>query len=528
MPIDDVNYLYEHSVNDSFMFFVDSGTRDRTFFPEPSEYVVTFEEPLKLVYGLDILDAAMPNTMYNIDEDNRTLTFMLMKSSRKDDNDPNWLRTLGDIMYCIIAEQQENLKFRERFNSHVDMDVYVINQAEWDAHPEFVRYMENPLSPDSPPFEQEPYSFFIILSRFVDVSMARLSNNSSVTSLQVYFVSMGETYVVDGTEPLAALITSLQGQDVAYFVRKTPETGWCVTVSRNVAVPESHGSAGVVLSNIAIDTDPVLSFHFQKRTVTLEVGTYNINSLQDDLQIELSSYDIYVSGTDRAESNDLTKQGRIMFSQRDWPFVLNMDASDMYENLGFEMYTRPGSQEYVHVQFNDNKRLYGSKFDEQMVRYKLKAPGNVNLLGMRYIRLRCKEIEDHLSSSATFSSLSTGIGVFKLQDMRDVTNLRFDYLTFLRKPFHPIGKLSRLSLRFETPRGDKYDFKGFNHNILISIKYFAPSMTRAFKQSSLNPNYDPDYIRYVSNLAQFSQIDEEEEAESTDDEDDYEEEDSDS
>jgi len=70
MTIDDVLYLQQNGEEDSMMVFVDSATRDYTFYPTPSDYVVNFDEPIKMVTGLDVLDASIPASMYNVDTDN--------------------------------------------------------------------------------------------------------------------------------------------------------------------------------------------------------------------------------------------------------------------------------------------------------------------------------------------------------------------------------------------------------------------------------------------------------------------------
>ena len=526
MTIDDVNYLYEHSVKDSFMLFIDSATRNRAFYPDPNEYVITFEEPLKLVYGLDILDAAMPNTMFNIDVHNNNVTLMIMRSNAVQPDvlnadgdviqkvvDVTAMQNLGLTMHGLIAEQQDNVLFKSKFNSYDNFDAFIVDNGDWIAHPELEIYLTDPVDLANPPTNPVNETFIILVSRFVVVKMTPMSSiPAGGRSMYVSdpdtatFVARGETYIIDRNSNLD-LLAFLNGENDAVSVRQRDDR-WEVTVSRNIATPAAYGGAGEVLSRIDPLSEPVICFVLEKRTMYAEIGTYDINTLQGELQGEFANNDMYIIGTDKAESTDLTKQGRMMFMNTNWPFVFNMDWSTMYENLGFDSYAKEGMTAYDIMHFNDNKRMFASIFNVYKGRFEVKAPGNINLLGTRYVTLRCKEIEDHLSSSVTFNAYSTGIGLFKLQDVRDVTNLRFDFSTFLRKPFHPIGKLSRLTFKFETPRGNKYDFKGFNHNILISIKYLSPNMSRAFTQSSLNPNYDPDYLRYVTNLAHFAQVDE--------------------
>ncbi|GAQ90710.1 hypothetical protein KFL_006770030 [Klebsormidium nitens] len=65
--IDDVQFLLENSVEETYLFIVDSGTRDRTIYPEPNLYAVTFDSPFQNVIGIDIIDGTIPRTQYAVD-----------------------------------------------------------------------------------------------------------------------------------------------------------------------------------------------------------------------------------------------------------------------------------------------------------------------------------------------------------------------------------------------------------------------------------------------------------------------------
>jgi hypothetical protein len=75
-------------------------------------------------------------------------------------------------------------------------------------------------------------------------------------------------------------------------------------------------------------------------------------------------------------------------------------------------------------------------------------------------------------------------------------NLRFDFVNITRKPFHPIGKLAKLTLAFETKTGELYDFKGVDHVLLLSIRYYAPKHVTRLPISRLNPYYTPNILEY--------------------------------
>ena len=135
------------------------------------------------------------------------------------------------------------------------------------------------------------------------------------------------------------------------------------------------------------------------------------------------------------------------------------------------------------------------------VAYRLTPPGIVNLFGERYILLRIDELEDHIYGSYSYGNNVPGIGLFKMaSSLGSVTSLRFDFVNFTKKPFHPIGKLSKITIKFMTSGGDLYDFKGVDHHLIFSFKFLVPApKNTTMTQSILNPQYNPDLVSYMAN-----------------------------
>ena len=77
MSIEDINYLYKNSVKDNAIIFIESDKRDKNVYPTPSEYTITFDNPFRYVYGLEIIDASIPRTMYQIDKTNNNLKIVI-------------------------------------------------------------------------------------------------------------------------------------------------------------------------------------------------------------------------------------------------------------------------------------------------------------------------------------------------------------------------------------------------------------------------------------------------------------------
>jgi hypothetical protein len=77
MSIEDINYLYKNSIKDNAIIFIESHKRNKSIYQTPSEYSILFDNPFKYVYGVEILDASIPRTMYQIDKTNNNLKIVL-------------------------------------------------------------------------------------------------------------------------------------------------------------------------------------------------------------------------------------------------------------------------------------------------------------------------------------------------------------------------------------------------------------------------------------------------------------------
>jgi hypothetical protein len=62
----DVNFIRDRCEKDTVSVVIDGNLRDMRAYPDPSSFVVNLLEPIKLVYGYDILDATIPSSMYNV------------------------------------------------------------------------------------------------------------------------------------------------------------------------------------------------------------------------------------------------------------------------------------------------------------------------------------------------------------------------------------------------------------------------------------------------------------------------------
>jgi len=210
-------------------------------------------------------------------------------------------------------------------------------------------------------------------------------------------------------------------------------------------------------------------------------------------------------------SNPPELSNRIIFTCKN-PFILDMNQSTLAETLGCSLNIDITNDGILYKYFNNYQgniqflKMYHSIFNPISGLYEITTPGIVFFIGERYIVIRSPEIEEHAFGSMGYNNYNQGIAKFKVSGV-GFNEERVELTKIPTREFHPIGKLSKITFRFETVDGNPYDFKGINHNITYLIKYYKPKMinVQEFK-SLLNPNYKSNFneYRYLNEDQQMS------------------------
>ena len=479
MSIEDVGYLIDNSDVDSTTFFVDSALRDRNVWPTPAEFCTSFEEPFRLVTGIEVLDAAIPSTMYVVDQYTDTLVTGVITNAGGSSMTIQSLMSIG----------QNIPAFQGYMGLSQSSDALVCTSVAWDGL--------------SPALVQTATPFDLITQC-----------TSGATSTDTIYIAMVLTVL--SAVPMYSNVGNQYNKDSSY-------TCFTIVNQGNYAFLTSSATAGVVdaVNNgrifIAPDqTFQMLDFYqidshtaqdirdnllyeleIHTNVLQLERQNYDINSLMLQLGSVLSSCNVSVSST-TSGTVDMASKYKFVGTNE---FFLDMQRSTCNVILGFDQYAQPSDSNgsYTKIWCKGNDQLFLSQFDSDSGTYALVGPGVVDVSGVKYLLLRCQEIEDFMPRNARSSD--PGIGMFKLADTNDVTHLRFDFVSLKRKPIHPIGKLTRMTFRFEMSNGVLYDFKGVNLQMLLMVKFLSPGVGtdagKRFNGSILNPEYTPDYMKYM-------------------------------
>jgi hypothetical protein len=467
--IEDIEYLKEHCENDSAVIYIDSSDRQRQFDPFPEQYTISFNQPFKLVTGFDVLDASIPTTMWNIDKYNGTLAITNCTVPTSTIN-----KQLAKIYFDEIKDIStfSNLFERKHIAGSLNENfIVVITQSYFNTQSISTSDIQTP--------------YYVYIRKVIEnTNIKEAPRNLDVSSYYV-FSSRGKTFYIE--------------QDDSNLIDILNDKNYDVQLNNNNIYDLIHFQ---VMNIRQVDYDSIINTtnficNIKNYYKQISLGNYDLTTLRTELNNVWGEFDdIAFESTSIPDR----KQGKYIITSSGY-IIINANIGKLIKQIGFDTLPRIGEPDlYSGISIGSNSAIFAANFDNVARNFKIQSPGIVNLLGYRYLILRCKEIEDHLLGSYAYMKYTPGIGLFKLaSSYNDVTHLRFDFVNLVRKPFHPIGKLSKLSFRFETQDGGLYDFKGVNHQLLFMIKFLRPTQKVIFNKSILNPNYNPNFMKYMSN-----------------------------
>jgi hypothetical protein len=461
--IDDVTYLIENSEKSSQIVYIDSTIRNKFYYPNANNYIIDFDQPFKLVYGFDIIDSTIPVTMYNIDIYNNTFYYTVVTINSASITPIN-----PDLFF---KELTDCLSFQNLYND-VDSSTYCVLGSDVQLN-SYIGVVSNPsgfhfmyirkyLITDKIILKtnqiHEEYFFFT----YSNIKYAIRNINQNIIDI----IKTGEYSIIlnnDGT------------YNLKYFIKYDIDSSTFTAITQ---------------ANLFI-------ISVQNIKNSIAIGNYNILTVINTINDAINPYMDIVTTTANP-----SQEAKMLFSSAN-QIYFNGNKGLLCKSLGFDTY--PALSIYNNINFigwtiGNNFQVFGGIYDSSIPGYKIVSPGLITLLGERFSILRIKEIEDHLYGSYAYMGMTPGIGLFKMAaTFGGITNLRFDYTTLIKRAFHPIGKLSRLSITWETStQGQLYDFKGVNHQFLALIKFYVPSTKFKYTRSILNPNYEPDVMQYMA------------------------------
>lgn len=599
MSIEDVNYLKANSIKQTYTFLIDSSGRDRTIFPDPNNYVVEFSTPFRNIIGMEIIDASIPRTMYNVDIENNSIYYYI----GTDDNDSlikygvtDEIEANAVITNSLIVNNSLNIKDRGYAYIKNVVNLYNIYNSggiggstkgitislkltAFSSYKNFIgadnsytlldfryNHLINPkISEDAPIIvklirQKSDAQTYNLLFRIGNETNEKIINNINLSYLThiTWTISENNTwqiYLNATTDPSKIHESSIGIKNVFYtdkYIGKRFELDYGDWDTANLYISDfkiynrvlnqkeindcNNNVHTNTISNLIIwyKMDVIINDTVENSGHTKTINYKDVFNKQDimpgdyTLKTFFTNYDelnnFEIGFKEHSDPSELTNLMDI-YSRK--PFILDMKRSTISENLGFDLYANQNTQNrYIYkdiYRYNDNMiKIFHSVVNDNQVKefndgkvdiYKIVSPGIVYFIGNKYIVMKCPEIEEHLYGSLSYSKYTLGLAKFRVDNV-GINSERLSITKLPVREFHPIGKLAKMSLRFETNKGTLYDFKGVNHNIVFAIYYYEPIQKKFPEGSLLNPQYKMNYIDY-----QYNQ--EEIEGDSDDDEEDF-------
>lgn len=469
----DIQELKENGDKYSSIVYVDSAKRNRVFYPTAQKYEVNFIEPFRNVFSIQVLDASIPRTHYNVDVHNNSFCYVTGNVERE------LFLDVGDYTDTSIVDA---LKSRL-----IGMTIDFLSSPS-DRRKQFIFMSDHP-------FEVKPFKStmreLLGFDQGMDHSLisvndpdnypntlvtdTRSNNNGGMrVNINSSDIVLYQKVLVTETGKLGTFSFDIFKNDPSLTeINDFDLRLRMIRVDTNQVIAQTTVHSSAFINYIHIDQWEHFGTLIGGQQYVLVISTLNANYVNYDILVDIvtnNTQQLYVKNGVSAvfdlasflESTDNT--------------INTFGSPQSLEEMYFGITTNT-------VDVNMGVQCTLTTLQEV---YSLIPSGIYNMLGDRYIVLRCPEIENHVMSSIkSFNKINpdtnkfeekqyhTGIAKFKMSVV-GFREERFDFNVIPPQEFHPIGKLTSLTFAFENQDGIPYDFKGVNHTITISINYYKP------------------------------------------------------
>jgi hypothetical protein len=559
--MEDVQYLLQQgtAVEQSFLFVIDSATRDKASYPTPSEYYIPFPMPFRNVFAVDLIDATIPRTEYSIEMGSNVLCYAPGSWARYEDarlagtlvavtiqpgdyNTPQLISALNDALNAEALKTSHVPLVVEAVGDPVD----ITNSIRFVRPEPFVLFMNestirnwigfgNPSTAPGATVAWDGSARFstdasVVNDVFVAVPSTAASPtlafagpvpvelpeytvtlNTNTTKVRQTFTAASsglvDSLVVRGTSastPLRCVIVDTTFETTAVVLEAeldvTPD-GWSW-------VSSSPSSPITLVSASGDGDDPSIISVTTAEAHGLDAG--GIITIRDATTLALNGRWVVLSTPGPLEFTftcstaveNVVLGKAVMYAPRQLLagtiYTLELESTDVDVALGvyraetFASDTANKLESYVDADWATTSEYDALSMDVSVsnVGYHVRAPGQCNLTGERYVLIRSPDVEQHLNRdlAAAYDRMAPGMGMVRFGGLGFHEERFFQYAT---RKFHPIGKLKGIHIRLETRAGRLYDAHGIDHTLLCSVKMYAPAPSQAIPRD-LFPGYTPN------------------------------------
>ena len=479
--MEDVQYMLRQgaSVEQSFLFIVDSAMRDHVAYPTPSNYYIPFPQAFRNVFAVDLADATVPRTEYTIDTHNNTLSYAPGSWASYDQ-----ARLAGEAVTVTLQPGDYNVaQLIEALNGilndaglardHLPLRVEsvgdpvdITNKIRFARSQPFVLFMNASTMRKSIGFGNPAHAPGATVNW--DGS-ARFSTDASVANdifISVPVSTESPTLMFAGPVPVELLDYSVAMNSTTTKVRQE----------------FTAAASGDLTSVILRGASP--------SNTSLLVEIHQDATLVDSCTVTASPDVLIWDGTFAASAPVLAETQYTMTIS----FAGAISDLSLYRGETFSDDVVNAIQTYDGSAWVTSSTIDAlcADLSVNIAGHSVEPPGQCNLTGERYVLIKSPDIEQYLhrDRAAAFDSMSPGLGMMKLVGM-GYREERYNFLSYSTRKFHPIGKLKGITIRLETRDGRLYDSHGIDHTLLLCVKMYGPGSSTA-TPVDLYPGYTPD------------------------------------
>jgi hypothetical protein len=500
--MDDVLHLQQNAREESFLFVVDSATRDAVVFPTPSEYEISFTAPFRNVFGIDLVDASIPRTEYTVERTRNTLEYAL--------------------------GQPASVSGRDAFYA-AHRKVLTLTPGDYNL-PQLVAEITRAFAAagDTTPIVAEAYSNPAEISNKIRLRCAAaftvFTANSTIKNIlgfgnptNIYDTAKSGSDMLDASgEVMYRTLpdwasTSSTGNDTflsAPRIGAIAEPAFTGPLPIEAGLPV-YAANGLRQYFTAATSGPV-------RSVSVAT-TFDYLGAEDDYDLTVSIRSAAIPGTAIVSGTltpgaDPRQPASVAFAGTaalvaGTQYILQISAtsgtSDAYVAVCHARSNLETPAPNSMVFYTAEETTTPFEYDElcadvlvAVADHAIITPNVVNLTGERFVSVRSPDVEQHMYRDRAFEKHHAGMGLVKMGGY-GYRDQRFDFVSFPPRRFHAIGKLSKMTIRIERPDGSLYDAHGIDHTLTFVLRYYAAAAAAMPRNSILNPAYNPDLRQYL-------------------------------
>jgi hypothetical protein len=525
MGIEDLQFLRSHASKEEYIAVVDSTKRNKLQYPTPQEYVVEFDAPFENVYGIDVIDVNIPRSGYIIDTYNNQIYFRFeyLGSSVR-----NFVK--GEVP---VGNYGSTSAVSQEITDISDL-IEAIEDALRDPSDELNNKLNPGYDPDNPDARRIRVEIVGAEDQTDPVVIAKaFRRNKKIRFRSPY------AFAIDVRRSTLRSIIGLAGRsDETNFVssndeKRLPESTTILESPSNPTdfFPVLRNQYLIQTFVPSIQGSPVGTGNFQQITIVFgSIGTPPTGNGQVTLRIEEEFLNeneemartivyqkdipyaslIHASGTTKTivfTGPDVSYQGEpvVIKKQVLYDIYIVDEGNDDLNNCWAVYHgqvSEPVEQNVMYKEELGERIRYYDPLHTMAVSIKslvsgqaIEPEGIVDLFGERYIQLRCPEIEEHLHRNRAYERYNVGLAI--VPTSLEYRNLSEKFVMLPSRMFHPIGRLKRMTFRFETSGGELYNFNGIDHTVTMIVRYYKVTEAEPLDAFVQNPHYRSNYLEYL-------------------------------